>query len=214
MSSTNRGGQRETSDYYKTPVDKIIQFFHALQQDCGPFDFVRHILDPCAGGTIDKETMSYPEAIMKSGMFPNVRGVDTLDIRPDSPAVLEGDYLKLDNGGYTSDFQLIITNPPFSHALPIIRKALREVKPDLNRGGYVVMLLRLNFLGSESRQDLWRENPPHFIYVHAKRMGFLGHRTDLPTKTRNATDSIEYAHFVWWTGHKPNDPIKTQLRVI
>jgi len=64
------------------------------------------------------------------------------------------------------------------------------------------MLLRLNFLGSKSRKPFWDQYPAHRIYVHHKRMSF----TD-----NGATDSIEYAHFIWKVGKSDQD---TKLYVI
>lgn len=63
------------------------------------------------------------------------------------------------------------------------------------------MLLRLNFLGSKQRKEFWDKFPPKWIYVHHKRMSF----TD-----NGATDSIEYAHFVWRVGEYD----RTFIRVI
>lgn len=235
MSSTSRGGVREVSDYYVTPVPAIQSFLTAWAEDCaehyGPFQ-VRRILDPCAGGRIGKEDMSYPVAIKAMPhLFPKLEGVQTLDIRDDSRAERKNDYLR----AVVAPADLIITNPPFSHAVEIIEKALRDVKPILNNGGYVVMLQRLNFLGSDKRFDFWQKHAPYRIYVHSQRMGFLQHTGDddvsflewyakpkncakystitkALTAYRGQQDSIEYAHFVWWTGWKENHA--PHLRVI
>lgn len=77
------------------------------------------------------------------------------------------------------------------------------------------MLQRLNWLGSEKRKAWWLANPPDYIYVHSERMGFKKHLTELPAKERNATDSIEYAHFVFVgrTALAPR-PKFSQLRII
>lgn len=52
MSSTNRGGIREVSDYYKTPEKHIINFLHAWSDDDCNVDHLleyKKILDPCVG---------------------------------------------------------------------------------------------------------------------------------------------------------------------
>lgn len=223
MSSTNRGSTRSASDYYVTPVPAIVSFLKAWSADGGP-EHVRTILDPCAGGRIGGEGMSYPLAIEQAGVFPKLQQVTTLDIREDSQADLCGDYLTMRP---VAPVDLIISNPPFSLAVEFVEKALRDVHHQMNWGGYVVMLQRLNFLGSEDRQDFWRAHMPYRIYVHKKRMGFLEHTmaTDKSfidwhakpknnakypsqekalTVYRRQQDSIEYAHFVWWTGWKEN----------
>lgn len=54
--------------------------------------------------------------------------------------------------------------------------------------GFVIMLLRLNYFGSQKREEFWEDNMPAKCYVHRKRMSF----TD-----EGGTDSIEYMHAVW-----------------
>jgi hypothetical protein len=144
------------------------------------------ILDPCAGGDA-QHPMSYPAALKVP--------VKTMDIREDSLAEIKGNYLTTDLD-YAPD--LIITNPPFNIAIDIIRKALLDVRD----GGFVIMLLRLNFFGGQLRKKFWEQYMPKYCYVHHKRMSF----TD-----NGATDSIEYAHFVWQKGY---DPEFTKTKVI
>lgn len=190
MSSTNRGHEREKTDYYVTPTSCINDFLNDwlgdLQNENSYIanrpDKVKW-LDPCAGGDI-KNKMSYADTI-KEWFEPNV--LDTIDIREDSRADVKADYLKEKYIGY----DVIITNPPFKLALEIIEKALKEVNED----GYVIMLLRLNFLEGRGRRAFFKDNMPERIYVHHRRMSF----TD-----NGQTDSIAYAHFVWKKGRKKN----------
>lgn len=183
MSSTNRGSSRDShiSDYYITPVDIIKDFLNKFIEIEGKYVF-KTILDPCAGGD-DTHPMSYPAALEAFGIRGNI---DTVDIRQDSLAQLKTDYLQLSVPPET--YSVIITNPPFNYALEIIEKSLKDISQD----GYVIMLLRLNFLGSKKRKPFWDANPPKYVFVHSKRISFFG----------NTTDSIEYAHFVWQKNNK------------
>jgi len=107
------------------------------------------ILDACAGGNIEYvenilldsgetltinhpyRSMSYPEALWTLSALSNITfTLDTVDIRETSLAEIKGDYLNLD---FKNKYDIIITNPPFSLSLPIIEKAIDEVK----EGGYV-----------------------------------------------------------------------------
>ncbi len=192
MSSTNRGGQRHISDYYVTPVSDIVVFLDALKSIIPDIlDEHKSILDPCAGGDLYHE-MSYPAALLKKGVRPEQ--ITTVDIREDSDASIKMDYLL-----YQPDhkFDLIITNPPFDQALEIINKALVDCAP----GGYVAMLLRLNFFGSSRRLSFWHSNMPKYAFVHHNRISFTG----------GTTDSIEYMHAVWEVGYRPKF---TELMVI
>ena len=182
MSSTNRGYDRHKSDYYVTPQKEIRKFLKEFKEHKSKDVF--HILDPCAGGDENHE-MSYPNALQDVGV--NSDNIITVDIRKDSRADIRENYLDIDCPG---DFDLIITNPPFKIALPIIKKAL----DDVNKGGWVVMLLRLNFFGTQKRFDFWQKYMPKYTFVHHKRMSF----TD-----DGKTDSIEYCHFCWNKGDYP-----------
>lgn len=177
MSSTNRGYERHKTDYYVTPVREIEKFLTSFNYNFNG----KKILDPCAGGD-EAHGMSYPDA------FRNLYNIniDTNDIREDSLASIKSDYLDNEFSGY----DVIITNPPFFCATEIIEKALQDV----NEGGVVIMLLRLNFFGSKERNPFFKNNMPTYCFVHSKRMSFTGDK---------ATDSIEYMHAVWIKGSNP-----------
>lgn len=130
--------------------------------------------------------MSYPEALIKCGIDRNK--IKTIDIRKDSLAKIKGDYLQIQ-----LDFKpnVIITNPPFNLAQEIIEKALSDVV----EGGFVIMLLRLNFLETKRRKKFFKKYIPKYILVHHKRMRF----TD-----DGRRDSIAYAHYVWQKGYNPD----------
>lgn len=185
MSSTNRSNAREEhpNDYYVTPIpviEKLLPHLEAIAPDI----FSGIILDPSAGGD-EERPASYPTALVNYGI-PGLR-IAELDIR-DTPTAVQADYLET-NLGYAPN--LIITNPPFSLAIEFIKKALEDVA----EGGYVVMLQRLNFLGSDKRKPFWDHYMPHYIFVNYQRINFR------PGK--KGTDSIEYAHFVWKKGDFP-----------
>lgn len=141
--------------------------------------------------------MSYPKAIR--GDCRTFHEIDTLDIRPNSMAAVKGDFLGYGVCGLPMDYDMVITNPPFSLAVEFIRKALMAVKP----GGYVVMLLRLNFFGSEERNPFFLSGKmPERAYVHAKRLGFT---------PDGKTDSIEYAHMIWRKSENANHETKLMV---
>ena len=184
MSSTNRSEARDLhiSDYYITPVNRIIDFLNEFNKHENVFKENVRILDCSAGG--DKEHgMSYPEALKTFGC----NDITTIDIREDSLADIKGNYLDVDCKG---KYDVIITNPPFNISRSIIDKAL----DDVSEGGYVIMLLRLNYLGGKVRKDLWESHMPKYIFTYSRRLSF----TD-----DGKTDSVEYAHYVWKKGENP-----------
>lgn len=194
MSSTNRSSARDShvADYYITPVKSITDFLKHFENDYGSLGNI--LLDPCAGGDT-LNAMSYPEALAQQGYS----NVETLDLRNDSLANHKNiDYIETDLSTIMVEPDCIITNPPFNVAIDIIKKALNDVKD----GGYVIMLLRLNFFGSKSRKPFWTDNLPMCCYVHSDRMKFT---------QSGGTDSIEYMHCVWKKGNTYNS---TELRII
>lgn len=192
MSSTNRSNARDkhVSDYYQTPEWAIKDFLAAWLMD-SLIDRPDKMfwLDPCAGG--DKHNgMSYADIIRKEFDAE----VLTIDIREDSKAEIKKDYLTFE---LTDKPDVIITNPPFNQAQQIIEKALDDVA----EGGFVCMLLRLNFFGSQGRFKFWQRNMPRWCYVHSRRLSFI----------KGATDSVEYMHCVWEKGYKAQH---TELKII
>lgn len=186
MSSTNRSNARKEhiADYYVTPITDIENFFSALDNVIS-IDMDRCTLDPASGGD-DKNPMSYPIALHNYyKVLPE--HIKTIDIREDSLADVKADYLsmKLNYKPY-----VIITNPPFNCAIRFITKALNDVEDD----GYVIMLLRLNFLETKARKEFFDKYMPEFIFVHHKRMSFIKGK---------GTDSVAYAHYVWRKGYYP-----------
>lgn len=215
MSSTNRSDARKShiSDYYVTPIPDIELFLREFNKRIVLGWDKCKILDICAGGNDEIKDangirelyhpMSYPTAI--HNVFGNCN-VNTIDIREDSLAATKGDYLTMNVKDDKPE--IIITNPPFAIATEIIEKAINDVVD----GGYVIMLLRLNFFGSEERKPFFEKYMPEWCFVHRKRMSFVDKKDNIGCVEFNkdnkpkkgSTDSIEYAHFVFRKGTKPD----------
>jgi hypothetical protein len=117
-----------------------------------------------------------------------------MDLRTDSPCQFPGeDFLTADL--MDLKFDMIITNPPYNLAVPMIERALELVKPM----GWVVMLLRVNFLGAQKRGQWWQTHMPESKWTHSKRPCFYpdNWRELMPWLEKKGTDSTEYAHYVW-----------------
>jgi hypothetical protein len=97
---------------------------------------------------------------------------------------IETTYSEIEEGknffDYDGEVDLVFTNPPFSLAQEFIEHALACAPT-------VIMLLRINFLGSQKRYDFWQQFPPDGLFILSKRPSFTG----------KGTDSIDYAWFVW-----------------
>ncbi|HGY5247270.1 TPA: DNA methyltransferase [Aeromonas salmonicida subsp. pectinolytica] len=96
------------------------------------------------------------------------------------------DYLDWDFG---RQFDVIITNPPFSLTEEFMRKSLSELAPD----GTLIYLQRVNFLGSKRRVPFWAE------------IGFQNKTPILVPRPRfvgGGSDSCEYCWFIWDRGNR------------
>lgn len=200
MSSTNRGYDRHKADYYVTPQKYIREFLNEFLLDekidrPDKMDW----LDPCCGGDSINDA-SYISVINDKFKPKYICGID---IRDDSHADVIMDYLSCEKENM-SNHDIIISNPPFYLAEEFIRKSLDFV----NDGGYVIMLLRLNFFGSKQRKPLFEEFMPKYCYIHHKRINFIPDSMKLEMKSKGekppSGDSIEYAHFVWQKGYNTN----------
>lgn len=188
MSSTNRGAVRNKDDYYVTPHNTIREFLAFVRESDACikkpfFYFGDKILDPSAGGCANYE-MSYPKVLEEFDL-----PAESWDIREDSRADKKGINF-LDTIG-KEEYDTVITNPPFNQATEFVEKALEHVADH----GLVIMLQRLNWLGSQKRKQFWQTMPLAGVFIHSKRPGF-------DPENPNDTDSTEYAHFVFIKNYK------------
>lgn len=181
VSSTKRGGKRSPADNYPTPgwcVHRLLEEVDLpggrwFEPGVGNGDIVRAVhakRDDVQFVGIDKRNT---KLIKNAG-----KGEKTLD------EFLVGDLLKPEGRAKElldgPKFTVGIGNPPYSLAPQFIDLSLRCCD-------IVVMLLRLNYLGSEKRNEFMRTRAPD-VYVLPNRPSFIQDGT---------TDSIEYAWFVW-----------------
>ena len=122
-----------------------------------------------------------------------------------------GKATDLINRGYGSveDFLLnnepfkngdIVTNPPYIKAVDFVKHALNMV----DNGRYVCMFLKVLFLESRSRKELFTKYPPKTIYVSSSRIN-CAKNGDFITYNSSA---IAYAWYVWTKGYKGETLIK------
>ncbi len=161
MSATNRGATRNPQDLYRTPRNAISAIIHQIS-----WGRVRRALEPCQGDgrIIEMCQRIAPHAHWSAYEISN--GTDYLEQHV--PCHF---------------YDLILTNPPFSLAQEFITKARGDAK-------CVIMLQRLNFLGSQKRYDWWLGHPVNILFPLARRPDFTG----------EGGDATDYAWFVWDPG--------------
>lgn len=200
MSSTKRGGQRNESDWYATPPWVTHRLFDEGALGEGQVLPGGRWLEPCAGDgeLIRAVNVKRPDIVWSAN---EIREEMRAVLLPHAPGIVSiGDFTEMHPETWDGalPFDVSITNPPFSLAMPIIRKSLTVAKT-------TVMLLRLNFWGSQDRQPFLMENPPD-TFVLPNRPVFSLNKFGKP-----GTDSPEYAWFIWGeyaNGQKTSGRIK------
>lgn len=89
----------------------------------------------------------------------------------------------------------IITNPPYKYAKEFVAKALDISSVETK----IAMFLKLTFLESKSRRELFEKYPPKTIYVSSSRLQ-CAKNGDFEKYSKGAGTAVAYAWFVWVKG--------------
>ncbi len=90
----------------------------------------------------------------------------------------------------------IITNPPYKYAKEFVKHAL-DMSVD---GTKIAMFLKLTFLESQSRKELFREYPFRTLYVSSARLQCA--KNGEFEKYRKNSTAVAYGWYVWVKGFK------------
>lgn len=154
--SNHASGERAQYDLYCTHPDAVTELLKLET-------FSRDIWEPCDGlGHISDTLVANGYNVRKSDLLTRGRDIEQLDI------------LACNEPWHGA----IVTNPPYSHALPIIRKCLELV----DDGCKVAMWLRILFLESKARKELFKQYPPPTDMGIVKANTLLRQRGKLPRK--------------------------------
>lgn len=180
IGASNHGcGVREDNDFYATEPKAL-----ELLLDMETFDpFIWECA--CGKGHLS-EVLKHRGYIVRSTDLIN-RGYGESDV----------DFLST-----TSKFNGdIITNPPYRYAQEFVEHAL-DIVCDGNK---IAMFLKLTFLESKKRGNLFKKHPPKVIYVSRSRLQCAKNGDFLTYKNGTGT-AIAYAWFVWEKGFR-GEPI-------
>lgn len=92
----------------------------------------------------------------------------------------------------------IITNPPYKYAKQFVEHAIEISAPNTK----IAMFLKLTFLETKGRYELFQKYPPKKLYVFSKRMN-CAMNGDFDNQRQSA---VAYAWYVWQVGWK-GEPI-------
>jgi len=193
VSATNRGGKRISGDKYPTPksaLDAISPVFAQLYEGGA-------LLEPScgAGNVINYLRQALPEAGPWFGVEIDPDFSKSWDQLGDDHKMI-GDFLSMDFGAKRWAF--VVGNPPYRDGEAFVRKSFELLEEGTGR---LLFLLRLNFLGSQKRWQLFLDLPLAHVFVLSKRPSFTG----------NGTDATEYAWFLWDKRHPQGEPARLSV---
>lgn len=148
--SNHSDTERESNDFYATDplaVELLLQkekFFPCVWE-CA-----------CGKGHISRVLKEHGYEVKSSDLYD--RGYEGTEVI---------DFLQVTKDDIKSDKPMdIVTNPPYKYAKEFVEHAL-DISMD---GTKVAMFLKLTFLESKSRVELFKKHPPKTVYVFSTRM--------------------------------------------
>lgn len=165
--SNHSDTERHPDDLYCTHPDAVHELMRLER-------FSGRVWEPCDGlGHISDALASYGLDVRRSDLHTRGRDIERVDFLAQTES-FDGD---------------IITNPPYSCATAMVRKAIDTV----TAGHKVAMWLRILYLESMERKALFTQHPPRRVWVSSRRIpcGKDGHF---------GASAQGYAWYVWEKG--------------
>ena len=172
---------RAEHDFYATP-------FEATRAILDREQLVGSILEPAAGqGHISKVLRDYyPDS--------EIASTDLIQREDKFGCNVVGgvDFLTTT---YTTPYNNVMTNPPFSLAKEFIEKALKVAT------NKVIMFAKIQLLEGAARKELLMNSPLKRVYVFSKRVSPLNNGLDHDEKGKPWATTMCFAWFVWEHGY-------------
>jgi hypothetical protein len=179
LAGKSESRERVENDFYATNPKALDMLFDAEPFGAGTY------LEPSAGqGHLSNRILE---------LIPNAKitNLDVVDRGLDG--VIVADFLEYSG---TEKYDYVITNPPYSLGKEFVDKGLELLKD----GGKMAMFLKIQFLEGEKRRDMYKNNPPKYIYVFTKRMATFNNGSEVDENGKRWATTMCHAWFVWEKG--------------
>ena len=174
--------EREKDDFYATPPLAVYELMNLEKFDT-------NIWEPCCG-------MNHITNILRENNY-IVRTSDIIDRINDNTVEII-DFLHCDEK-WNGD---IVTNPPYKYATEFVYKAMDCI----TNGHKVAMFLKLTFLETKKRRELFQKYPPKYVYVASSRLGCS--QTGQFDSNGNLGSAVAYCWYIWEKGFHSDPTIK------
>lgn len=178
VSDKDKLPKRHKNDLYVTEKNLIRAAYEGFVEE-----YVDRCLDIGAGdGRWGEVLLEYQPGVELTGVeVENVPVCHSFDFWYGNTDFLE--WVDSANPG-ENGYDLIVSNPPYYIAEPILRAAWKLLVP----GGQMIFLLRLAFQASQGRyHGLWNDLYPKEVAVCSRRPSFYG----------GGTNGTDYGIFIW-----------------
>ena len=185
--SNHSNGEREQHDYYATEP-KALELLLEKEK-------FNHYVWECACGE------RHLSEVLKTHGY-NVKSSDLYDRGYETTETI--DFLKITKADIDKDYSRdIITNPPYKYAKEFVEHAI-----DISMyGTKIAMFLKLTFLESKARRNLFERYPPKVIYISSSRLQ-CAKNGDFATYSKGVGTAVAYGWFIWEKGFKGEPIIK------
>lgn len=185
--SNHSKGIRQMNDYYATDP-KALELLLDMEK------FSPHVWEcACGGGHLSKVLIDRGYEVKSSDIFDyGFEGTEIIDFFKVTKEDLKYDF-----------YRDIITNPPYKYAKEFVEHAL-----DISIiGTKIAMLLKLTFLESKKRRELFEKYPPKTVYVSSQRLQ-CAKNGDFEAYKGGVGSAVAYGWFVWEKGFNGDPMIK------
>lgn len=152
MLAVNPNAEREENDFYATDpfaINRSMSFFEEIGLE-------RKIWEPACGlGHLSNRLKEFGYDVVSSDLIDRGGNVENFFVE---------DFLSDENGGKGD--REIITNPPFKLAFEFVEKSMKI----LSTGKKAVFLLKIQFLETEKRAELFSANGLKYVGVFSNRL--------------------------------------------
>ena len=190
-SSAHSAEDRECDDFYATDPVALDRLLACLERD--RVTLHTNIWEcACGDGSLSKRLSEHRYRVFPTDLVQRDNASVKLIDFCDEP------WMHLDKDYWNGD---ILTNPPYKHASKFVENSLKC----LPENHLSIMFLRLQFLESKSRLELFKKCPPRFIYVHSSRVST---RKNNDPKYAKRSSAVCFAWFVWQKGFSGEPTIR------
>ena len=192
--SNHTNHERAEHDYYATEPKAADLICEVEQFDGGIWE------NCCGEGHLSKRFIELCNEVVSTDLIDRGYGQGNID------------FVKCDKALAPN----IVTNPPYKYAKEWVEHSLELIET----GKKVALFLPIQFLESDSRRNLFKNNPPKTVYVCVNRI-LCGINGDFTAKDKDGNTLYNkdgqpkkmssakcYAWFVWVKGYKGDTTLK------